>query len=143
MSYNELRKERLSTIEQDYFVTFTTANKNQNFLDFQAENKLTGIILYHQSIEVLAWVIMPDHVHILFTLKSGSFADSIKLFKGKSSREIPKADKIFTWAKTYYEHALRKEEDRIAIARYVIANPLRAMLVRTLMDYPWWNAKYF
>ena len=35
---------------------------------------------------------------------------------------------------------LRKEEDILEIARYIVANPLRAGLVKKLNDYPLWDA---
>ena len=40
----------------------------------------------------------------------------------------------------HYDHALRKDEDVKKIARYIIANPLRAGLVEKIEDYPYWDA---
>jgi putative transposase len=44
------------------------------------------------------------------------------------------------WQKTYYDHALRAEEDLRAQARYIVANPLRAGLVTDIGQYPHWDA---
>ena len=44
------------------------------------------------------------------------------------------------WQKGYHDHALRREEDIENVARYIVANPLRANLVRHLGDYPFWDA---
>ena len=44
--------------------------------------------------------------------------------------------------KGYYDHALRKEENVQNIARYIVANPLRADLVKNVGDYPYWYAKW-
>jgi len=44
------------------------------------------------------------------------------------------------WQPGFHDHALRKEEDVRAVARYVVANPLRAGLVQRIGDYPHWNA---
>ncbi|MNE68641.1 hypothetical protein D3C80_1643130 [compost metagenome] len=44
------------------------------------------------------------------------------------------------WQKGFHDHALRREEDVKAVARYVVANPLRAGLVEKLADYPFWDA---
>ncbi len=142
MSYNDLRKGRVSVIEQDYFVTFTTVNRKPYFQNVEAANIVARTIHYHESIEPIAWVVMPDHVHLLFTLKSGELGDAIKILKGRSSREINKAQQGFRWAKSYFEHALRKEEVRIDIARYIVANPLKANLVKSLANYPWWNTAW-
>ena len=39
-----------------------------------------------------------------------------------------------------YDHALRADEDVLAAARYIVANPLRAGLVGSIRDYPFWDA---
>jgi hypothetical protein len=35
---------------------------------------------------------------------------------------------------------LRKDEDLQTVARYIVANPLRAGLVEKIGDYPLWDA---
>jgi len=37
---------------------------------------------------------------------------------------------------------MRKEEDLQALARYIVANPLRAGLVKRVGDYPHWDAMW-
>ena len=44
------------------------------------------------------------------------------------------------WQRGFHDHALRKDESVLAAARYIIANPLRAGLVRRVGDYPLWDA---
>ena len=44
------------------------------------------------------------------------------------------------WQTGFHDHALRREEDLAATARYLIANPLRAGLVQRVGDYPFWDA---
>ena len=44
------------------------------------------------------------------------------------------------WQSGYYDHAIRKEEDVVHVARYIVANPLRAGLVRSLNDFSLWDA---
>jgi hypothetical protein len=44
------------------------------------------------------------------------------------------------WQRGYQDHALRKEEDVRAVARYVIGNPLRAGLVQRIGNYALWDA---
>ena len=43
------------------------------------------------------------------------------------------------WQRAYYDRAVRKGEDIRHIARYIVANPLRAGLVRDIGDYPHWD----
>jgi hypothetical protein len=44
------------------------------------------------------------------------------------------------WQKGYHDRALRRDEDLQQAARYIVANPLRAGLVKRLGDYPLWDA---
>lgn len=142
MSYHVLTKGRCSIIGQDYFVTFAISGRQLVFKNFEAAVSLVRIIHYQLSMSLWAWVIMPDHVHMLVTLRDGSLSSSISKIKGSLSREINKGVSSFKWAKGYYDRALRKEEERIAVARYITANPLRAEVVKSLRHYPWWNAAF-
>ena len=44
------------------------------------------------------------------------------------------------WQAGYYDEALRREQDLKHMARYIVANPLRAGLVERIGDYPLWDA---
>lgn len=44
------------------------------------------------------------------------------------------------WQANYHDHAMRNEEDLPSLARYIVANPLRAGLVARIGDYPLWDA---
>ena len=66
----------------------------------------------------------------------------VQRVKSRSARAIhqPLSHRDPLWQKGYHEHAVRKDKDIHAIARYIIANPLRAGLVETVGDYPFWDA---
>ncbi|MOA38930.1 Transposase IS200 like protein [compost metagenome] len=92
---------------------------------------------------MLAWVLMPDHVHWVLRLGIGEqLASSVGRLKSASSRRVNACQgrQGPLWAGAFHDHALRREDDLRAIARYVVANPLRAGLVRRVGDYPFWNA---
>jgi REP element-mobilizing transposase RayT len=44
------------------------------------------------------------------------------------------------WQRGFYDRAVRKEDDLVDMARYIVANPLRAGLVRSIKCYPHWDA---
>jgi len=95
----------------------------------------------------LAFVVMPDHFHWLVTLGEGmTLARLMASVKGYTSREILRlASERFTaplWQDGYHDHALRREEDVREVARYVVANPLRAGVVQRLADYPLWGCQW-
>ena len=91
----------------------------------------------------LAYVVMPDHIHWLIQLNlSADLSTCVQRMKSRSARElnaILRRTGRF-WQPGYHDHALRKEEDLINIARYVIANPIRAGLARSVRDYSLWDA---
>jgi putative transposase len=135
-----LRIGRFSQANQIYHVTFTTKNRAPIFRVF--ENARLLIKLLKQSDQqnhtsTLALVVMPDHVHWLFQLSNHhQLHNVIKTIKSKASIQIGKP----IWQAGYYDHAIRKDEDIVHIARYIIANPIRAGLVKRVGDYSHWHA---
>ena len=86
---------------------------------------------------------MPDHLHLLLQLGEGtSLSDAVMHLKTnvakQVNRELLRTGAV--WQRGFHDHALREDEDVRAAARYIIANPLRAGLVQTIGDYPYWNA---
>ena len=49
-------------------------------------------------------------------------------WKQRYSREL--------WRLGYFEHVLRDEEDTVAVARYILGNPVRAGMVSSPEEYP-------
>jgi len=96
--------------------------------------------------DTLAFVVMPDHVHWLFGLGAAmSLSRVLESFKSHSARELNVLHATrgrVVWQKGFFDHAIRAEEDIRAVARYIVANPLRAGLVSSLRDYPLWDAKW-
>lgn len=148
MSFNDLRKGRYSEDGRIYFVTIVTQSRKPYFLNFFRTRKtIHELRLLHdeQKIYSLAWVVMPDHIHWLFQLgENESLSNVINLFKGRTARklnkELNKEGKF--WQSAYYDHAVRKDEDIKQIARYIVANPLRAKLVERIEEYPHWDAEW-
>jgi len=88
----------------------------------------------------LAFVVMPDHLHWLLELRSGCLGDCVGAAKGRSAwRSRPHRPVGPLWQPGYFDHALRRDESVAATARYIIANPLRAGLVKHIGDWPLWD----
>ncbi|WP_235201052.1 transposase [Pseudomonas syringae] len=92
--------------------------------------------------KTLAWVVMPDHFHWLFELQDKSLSGVVQQLKARSSIAVGKLKPEQTplWQPGYHDKAIRKEQDLIGVARYVVANPIRAGLVTKLGDYSLWDA---
>jgi putative transposase len=65
----------------------------------------------------------------------------VKMLKGRSALAINcyRSHNGSLWQRAYYDRAARKDEDIRRIARYIVANPLRAGLVQEIGDYPHWD----
>ena len=82
---------------------------------------------------------MPDHIHWLMQLDDkATLQQVIRSMKSQTAKVIGKP----IWQAGYYDHAIRKDEDIVNIARYIIANPIRAGLVKRVGDYPHWHTVY-
>ena len=92
-------------------------------------------------VQSLAWVLMPDHLHWLFALNVMTLPRVLNRFKSKSARVVNLAlgRSCALWQAGYHDRALRSEEDIKVLARYMVANPVRAGLVKRVQDYPLWD----
>jgi len=140
----ELRKGRVSIENQIYLITTVTNKRKPVFLDLYSGRELVKV-LNTTSLEVktICYVIMPDHLHWLVQLKGKqTLSKIIQKIKSKSGFHIKLKLKLTEslWQPGFYEHALRKEEDIKSVARYVIANPLRAGMVDSIGGYALWDA---
>jgi putative transposase len=142
----DLRRGRVSEPGRIYLLTTVTRDRRPVFADFQLARLTIGVLRECDALhltETLAFVLMPDHLHWLFALRGASLTASARRFKSSSSRIVNLASGQTgtpLWQTGFHDHALRREEDLHAIARYIVANPLRAGLVRTVRDYPHWDA---
>ncbi len=86
---------------------------------------------------------MPDHVHLLVQLgENEELSKLIARLKSNTSRfvnrEMDRNGAL--WQKGYHDRAIRSEDDVQAVARYVVMNPIRAGLVKSVGMYPYWDA---
>ena len=146
MGHADLRKGRESIPAQVYLITCVTYQRKPLFSDWLAGRLLSQILESTTSIsrsKILAWVVMPDHLHVLVEL---SAQDSLGKFtarlKGTATRKLHAAGLCSgpIWVDAFHDRAIRNEEDLLPAARYIVANPIRAGLVRRAGDYPFWNA---
>jgi putative transposase len=144
-----LRRGRCSLPGHGYVVTTVTRNRAPLFVDFHAAR--LAICELQRSDELahcrtLAFVLMPDHLHWLLWLAETSLPDLLGAFKANSAKAINRyrsTPGVKLWQSGFHDHTLRAEEDVVAAARYLIANPVRAGLVCRCGDYPHWDAAWF
>ena len=85
---------------------------------------------------------MPDHVHLLLVARSenSDFRRLMNTRKQKTGYGYMRRTGERLWQQGYYERVLRKDAQRLDVIDYLIANPLRAGLVRDIHDYPFWGS---
>ena len=142
-----LRRGRYSGVGHAYLVTAVVHQRRPLFADFHIGRLLVAELkrTHDQGwVNSLAWVVMPDHVHWLFELLNGTLPDVMGRTKSRSTLAINRALRTSGafWQRGYHDRAVRAEEDLRKIARYIIANPLRAGLVEHIGDYPLWDAAW-
>ena len=142
---SRLRKGRHSQTMSIYLLTVVTHDRRPAFADWRSARLLVEQLRAADEAEIatsMAWVVMPDHLHWLLQLQSGSLAELVCRIKSRSSRSINlmRGEQGRLWQRGYYDRALRRDEDLKAAARYIIMNPLRAGLVDRVGDYPLWDA---
>ncbi|WNH53362.1 REP-associated tyrosine transposase [Stenotrophomonas oahuensis] len=137
MSSSSLQRGRQSAIGGIYILT-TVVHCRRPLFEHSRNAEIVIETLRHMErsgrSRTYAWVVMPDHVHWVMELKSGTLAGCMNLFKSRSSR-LMGAGRV--WQSGYHDHALRKEESLEHVARYIVGNPIRAGLTRNAGEYPY------
>jgi REP element-mobilizing transposase RayT len=141
-----LRRGRVSLENTVYLVTTVTDDRIRYFEDVDAARAAARCFedaALLRDARMLAWVLMPDHAHLLVQLGlAGGLDGLVNRIKSASARQanrtLGRGGRL--WAPAFHDHALRAEEDLQHVARYVVANPLRAGLVERVGDYPYRNA---
>ena len=143
----ELRKGRFSQTGLFYLITTVTEQRQPVFRDLWNARLLIREL---READALGWsttwafVVMPDHLHWLAELGDSELSRLVLRVKSCSAiavnRALGRSGRL--WQKGFHDHALRREEDLQAIARYIVANPLRAGLVTSVRDYPHWDARW-
>ena len=134
-----LRAGRKSLHNQVYHITLACKDRAKVFQNFNYARHFIQQIKQadenHYSY-TLAFVVMPDHIHWLVQIKDMPLQQLVQRIKSFTSKAI--GQKI--WQRGFHDHAIRSDEDLINVARYIVANPLRANLVKTVSDYPHWDS---
>jgi len=127
--------------EHRYSLTFCTFNRQLVFRD--AETVRVGLTQIERAanlegFEVPAYCFMPDHLHLLVV---GHSAESQLPRFTKTSKQLTayvhrQRTGHQLWQRSGWDHVLRGDEATVAVARYILANPVRAGLVNRAEDYP-------
>jgi REP element-mobilizing transposase RayT len=137
--------------DKPHFITFCTDHR------WILPESLRSIVLdccLHdngEKFDLRAAVVMPDHVHMIFTplinraMEVCSLAEIMDAVKGTSAHKINKAigRKGRVWQPESFDHVVRSSESLDAKIQYLMENPVRRGLVAKWTDYRWLWGKTF
>ncbi|MGE4419176.1 MAG: transposase [Sulfurimonas sp.] len=120
-----------SSVRQYKIDTYLDGSINGAFLNGSVLEYLYNFLksLNDDIYELISFVIMPNHVHVLFKQIS-SLQDTIRIIKSKSARDINnmlKRNGKF-WASEYYDKVIRDEEHFVKVYEYIKNNAPKAGL---------------
>jgi REP element-mobilizing transposase RayT len=106
---------------------------------------VVGTLRFHegQRFDLLAWVVMPNHVHAVLRPRAGyTLSQILKSWKGYSAREANRllAREGEFWQTESYDHLIRDDADLQRCCHYTIMNPVNARLCERPEDWPWSSA---
>lgn len=87
-----------------------------------------------------SWVVMPNHVHLLFTpIDSFTVSNIMHSIKGYTASE---ANKVLGrsgrfWSPDYFDRFIRNRAHFSRAKRYIEDNPVKAGLCKTSSEWPW------
>ena len=125
-----------------YFVTFCTFERCEVLRDDPVARLV--VLTFRRTARarkfaLLAYCLMPDHVHLLIEGMSdrADLRRFVKQAKQSSGQAYSAQAQRRLWQEGYHDRVLRDNEDPKEVARYIIGNPVRAGLVANLFEYPY------
>jgi REP element-mobilizing transposase RayT len=96
-----------------------------------------------RAYDLFAWVIMPNHVHLVLR-PQGTLSAILRWLKSatatRANRVLGKTGEAF-WQREYFDHWIRSEKELASVVAYVEANSVKAGLVSSAEDWPWSSAR--
>jgi len=130
-----------STQNGTFFITSIIWNRRR-FFQLPAHAELFLKTLQHYRAEKVyklhAYVVMPDHVHLLLTTEQKTISQTMNLIKGGFSHRVKSAYPI--WQRSFADHLVQSADDFQTRRNYIHQNPVRANLCATPDLYPYSSA---
>lgn len=99
--------------------------------------------------DILAMVVLPDHLHALWCLPEGDWNHPLRwsLIKAGFSRQLPPLETVNlsrrlkrergVWQRRYWEHQIRDEQDLQRHLDYIHFNPVKHGHARSAVEWPY------
>jgi putative transposase len=133
-----------------YFFTVNLRDRRSDLLVAQVDALHEAVrgVRRQFPFRIDAWVVLPDHLHSLWTLPEGdsNFPERWRRIKAAFTRAVPDAERSAVtlrkgergvWQRGYWEHTIRDERDYAAHMDYIHFNPVKHGLVPNVVDWPY------
>lgn len=125
-----------------YFITicaksgraiFSRKKLAQKTIDFLRKRKEKN------NYKIYAYCLMPDHLHILLNPADSNIPISkfLQTLKSQTGFWCKKEHGLPLWQRGFYDHIVRRNEDLVKIAQYILDNPIRKGLAEKAEEYPY------
>jgi len=123
-----------------FFVTTACYQRRRLFqVDRNAQLFLETLEHYRTHFHLHAFVVMPDHVHLLITPREMVTLERVMQYiKGGFSHRLE--SKMSAWQKGFADHRIRNAEEFAMRVEYMHQNPVKAHLVERAEAYAWSSA---
>ena len=133
-----------------YFFTVNLSNRKSTLLVDHIDDLRESVrfVLREKPFQIDAWVVLPEHIHAIWTLPDDDNNYSIRWgrIKGRFSHQLAKAGLIGhqndrkgydVWQPRFWEHTIRDEVDFAHHVDYVHYNPVKHGWVRRVQEWPY------
>jgi putative transposase len=134
-----------------YFFTVNLANRRSDLLVREVETLRAAIraVRLAAPFHIDAWVILPEHMHCIWTLpeEDTDYSGRWRAIKKKFSKALPNVELRLPevlaregpgiWQKRFWEHTIRDDRDYCAHMDYVHFNPVKHGLVAHPAEWPY------
>ena len=145
-----MRYRRADVAGGTYFFTVNLADRSSRLLVKRIDDLRTAVRIVKQRhpFEIIAWVVLPEHIHAIWMLPEGDhdFSGRWNLIKGGFSRAIASTEDIPAsrrgkrergiWQRRFWEHLIRDEDDLRRHVDYVHINPVKHGHADRAADWP-------
>jgi len=114
--------------------------------DLRVATLMENALRFHhgQRFELLAWVVMPNHVHALLTVADIPLSKIVQNWKSivavAANRLLGRTGDF--WQADYWDTYMRDTEQTWKAVRYIENNPVKAKLCRTPEEWPFSSARF-
>lgn len=127
-----LRRGRWSGAGAEYFLTLCTAGRNPGLIGADC---IAAIMTEASFMErdgtwrLRCLVMMPDHIHLLVVLGGRlALGKAVARLKAKTTTGRRRAHPDLKWARDFFDHRVRADEDHLSLFLCIFLNPYRAQL---------------